>query len=320
MREPAQREQLRSSIPVLTPIDDAGVPAAVRQQYEENPYPRWVKTVTVVKPLTIDDHIRMRFPQTAARPLGKPDVEILNAGCGTGRDAIEMARWCIGGKSLAIDLSLASLSYARMKTEQLGLGNIEYAQADILKLPSLGRTFDVIDAVGVLHNLADPSAGWHALTSVLRPGGFMRVGLNRAAGRDDVRAAQALIAERGYGRTADDIRRSRHEIMSSNSPAIARAVTRYQEFFTTSECRDLLFPTQDRQFTIADIKTALDGNGLNFVGFEDAPYGEYAKRHPEDRAMTNLDHWQLLEAEQPALFASMYVLWVQKPAAESATG
>ena len=122
---------------------------------------------------------------------------------------IEMARWCTGGKTLAIDLSLASLSYARRKTEELGLGNIEYAQADILKLDSLGRTFDVIDAIGVLHNLADPNAGWRALLSVLRPGGFMRVGLNRADGRDDVRAAQALIAERGYGRTADDIRRSR---------------------------------------------------------------------------------------------------------------
>ena len=107
--------------------------------------------------------------------------------------------------------------------------------------------------------------------------------------------------------------------MSANSPALAKAVTRYQEFFTTSECRDLLFPTQDRQFTIADIKSVLDGNRLNFVGFEDAPYGEYAKRHPEDRAMTNLDHWQALEAEQPASFASMYVFWVQKPAAEAAT-
>ena len=182
VREPAQEAQLRSSIPVLTAIDDSGVSAAVRQQYEENPYPRWVKSAALVKPLTFDDHIRMQFPQTDTRPLGKPEVDILIAGCGTGRNAIEMARWCTGGKTLAIDLSLASLSYARRKTEELGLGNIEYAQADILKLDLLGRTFDVIDAIGVLHNLADPNAGWRALLSVLRPGGFMRVGLNRAAG------------------------------------------------------------------------------------------------------------------------------------------
>ncbi len=320
VREPALQERLRSSIPVLTAIDDSGVSAAVRQQYEENPSPRWVRSATLVRPLTIDDHIRTRFPQTAIHPLGKSEVEILSAGCGTGRDAIEMARWCIGVKMLAIDLSLASLSYARRKTEELGLGNIEYAQADLLKLDSLGRTFDVIDAIGVLHHLADANAGLRALASILRPGGFMRIGLNRAAGRDDVHAAQALIAERGYRPTADDIRRFRHDITGSETPAIAKAVTRYQEFFTTSECRDLLFPTQDRQFTIADIKTMLDDIRLNFVGFEDAAYGEYAKRHPEDQAMTKLDHWQALEAEQPAFFASMYVFWVQKPAEGASPG
>ncbi len=30
--------------------------------------------------------------------------------------------------------------------------NIEYAQADILKLGDIGRTFDIIESVGVLHH------------------------------------------------------------------------------------------------------------------------------------------------------------------------
>ena len=42
VREVHEEQQLRASIPRLTAID-AGVSLAVRQQYEENPYPRWIK-------------------------------------------------------------------------------------------------------------------------------------------------------------------------------------------------------------------------------------------------------------------------------------
>jgi len=73
---------------------------------------------------------------------------------------------------LAIDLSLSSISYAKRKTQEMGIHNIEYAQADILKIGGITRTFDVIESVGVLHHLADPLAGWRTLVSRLRPGGF----------------------------------------------------------------------------------------------------------------------------------------------------
>ena len=41
----------------------------------------------------------------------------------------------------------------KRKTRELGLKNVEYAQADILKLQSIDRSFDVIEAGGVLHHL-----------------------------------------------------------------------------------------------------------------------------------------------------------------------
>ena len=37
-------------------------------------------------------------------------------------------------KILAIDLSISSLKYAKRKTEELGIENIEYIQHDILDL------------------------------------------------------------------------------------------------------------------------------------------------------------------------------------------
>ena len=56
---------------------------------------------------------------------------------------------------LAVDLSLASLGYARRKSNALGLNNLT-RQADILELGRTGREFDVIESLGVLHHMADP--------------------------------------------------------------------------------------------------------------------------------------------------------------------
>jgi 2-polyprenyl-3-methyl-5-hydroxy-6-metoxy-1,4-benzoquinol methylase len=47
----------------------------------------------------------------------------------------------------------------RARPAKLGL-DIEYAQADLLKLGGMERRFDLIEAVGVLHHMKDPLAGW----------------------------------------------------------------------------------------------------------------------------------------------------------------
>src|SRR5262249_54071423 len=138
--------------------------------------------------------IRNQFPHAACHVLGKADVDFLIAGCGTGRQAIETASWFPGARVLAVDLNLANLAYAKRKAEEAGLGGIEYAQADILGLGSIDRRFDVVDAVGGLHDLADPAHGWRVLLSLLRPAGFMRIGLYRRSMREDIGAARALIA------------------------------------------------------------------------------------------------------------------------------
>ena len=70
-----------------------------------------------------------------------------------------------------MDLSLSSLSYAKRKTQELGINNIEYMQGDILKLDQLEREFDIIECMGVLHHMDDPLAGWKVLVGKLRADG-----------------------------------------------------------------------------------------------------------------------------------------------------
>ena len=104
--------------------------------------------------------MQREYPHAPFRPLGKGgDIDILIAGCGTGRHSIGVAQQFERSKVLAIDLSAASLGYAKARTGALGVTNIDYAQADILQLGATGRTFDMIQSAGVLHHLADPWAG-----------------------------------------------------------------------------------------------------------------------------------------------------------------
>jgi SAM-dependent methyltransferase len=310
VREPLEELQYRGSIVRLTAIED-DVSVLVRRQYEEHPYPRWVRAASVPAPVTLDEHLRNTFPSAGFRPLGNRDgIDILVAGCGTGRHPIEVALKYRDARVLAVDLSLASLCYAKRKTPAPLAGKIEYAQADILKLGSIDRTFDLIDASGVLHHLADPLAGWRALLSLLRPGGFMRVGLYSELARRDVVAARAFIAERGYRPTADDIRRCRQELLSSP----LEGATKAGDFFSTSECRDLLFHSQECRMTIPQIKSFLAESDLRFIGFEFAPQvlQHYRGLFGGDNFMRDLDRWHAFETARPDTFAGMYQFWVQK--------
>ena len=90
LREPATEAELRATIPALTPIED-DVSHKVQQQYEENPYPRWTKVDPPKQPVRFDQYMRNRFPAANFRELGKGEVDVLIAGCGTGQQAIETA-------------------------------------------------------------------------------------------------------------------------------------------------------------------------------------------------------------------------------------
>jgi Tfp pilus assembly protein PilF/2-polyprenyl-3-methyl-5-hydroxy-6-metoxy-1,4-benzoquinol methylase len=313
VRAPREEAALRAAIPQLTPIED-DVSRAVQTQYEANPYPRWITAGTLRQYPRIDAYLRDMFPAAKFRPLGKSGLDILIAGCGTGQHAILTTQQFEGARTLAVDLSRASLAYAMAKTNKLGL-DIEYAQADIMRLGALQRRFDLIESAGVLHHLADPYAGWRVLLSLLRPGGFMRIALYSEVARWGVVAARREIAERGYGASAAEIRRFRGELMQRSDSA-AQNVMRMIDFYSTSECRDFLFHTQEHRMTLPAIKRFLAEQNLGLVSMEVASLTarQYATHFPNDPAMTNLDNWDEFERNNPHTFETMYRFWVQAPA------
>jgi 2-polyprenyl-3-methyl-5-hydroxy-6-metoxy-1,4-benzoquinol methylase len=309
LREPLEELEERTVIATLSPIKDS-VSLQVMHQYQENPYPRWI-----LNPLHAfaADRARRRIVPPAEQ---EPKLDILIAGCGTGSHAVQIAQVYPNARLLAIDVSLTSLAYARRKTRELGLRNIEYAQADILELGILGRTFDSIESVGVLHHLAEPMTGWRVLVSLLRPGGKMRIGLYSNLARRVIAEARARIAERGYSATATDIRKCRQDLFREAQRW--RMLINAQDFYSMSGCRDLLFNVMEHRFTIPEIAAFLNDNNLSFLGFE--PFADptvlkkFDKQSPGLADRANLEQWHRFEANHPETFWDMYTFLVGKNA------
>jgi IS5 family transposase len=86
------------------------------------------------------------------------------------------------------------------------------------------------------------------------------------------------------------------------------------DFFTMSECRDLLFHVQEHQLTLPQIAAFVDDNALTFIGFDvnAATRALYRARFPADAEMKDVSTWHLFERENPDTFVGMYQFWVQK--------
>ena len=303
VREPLAEAAERKSIPALTGVDDS-VSLQVMHQYEENPYPRWTINPAVA-------HEAAKHAGSGGLPHGE---DILIAGCGSGQHVFEVRRHFPQARVLAIDISLPSLAYAHRKAGEADLRNVDYAQADILKLGAIGRTFDRIEAIGVLHHLAEPETGWRILVSLLRVGGEMHVGLYSETGRAGIAATRAFIAERGYRPTAEDIRKCRQHILRDSDEGRWRRAIESPDFYSMSGCRDLLFHAMEHSFTIPRIKAFLDAQKLSFLGFNTEPrlVERFQARFPGDAALTDLDKWHAYEADNPQTFRRMYVFMVRK--------
>jgi Flp pilus assembly protein TadD/SAM-dependent methyltransferase len=313
--EPEREEVLKRDIPRLTPIDDP-ISRLVQAQYEDNPYPRWRSAGLFDTPASVHRVLRAILPY-AELPEGdarKPNV--LVAGCGSGREAVWAANQFAGARVLALDLSRASLAFAARQTEKLGIANVEFAQADILRLGDFdGRRFDMIHCVGVLHHTSDANKGLEILRGLLTPNGVMKLGFYSAAARRAVVAAHALISADGAPAAFSELRPVRRILRNLPEDHPAAACARSPDFFTASACRDLLFHAHEKNVDLPELATMLDRAGLRLLGFQfDEPSiaVRYRNLFPSDPAMTRFDLLDRFEATFPDTFAGLYQFWVAR--------
>jgi len=99
---------------------------------------------------------------------------VLDAGCGTGENAIHVAS--LGLEVLGVDVAETALAIARQKAAARGI-EAEFAMADALRLEQLGRVFDTVLDCGLFHTFdGDERQGYLAsLSSVMKRAGTLHV-------------------------------------------------------------------------------------------------------------------------------------------------
>ena len=312
IEEPLDEKIIAREIPVLEKISD-DVSLKVREQYEENPYPRWVKTGSPIKAkpiISVCDELKLQLHSENIKNVTAPFILI--AGCGTGQHSIVTASRFSNCQVTAVELSIASLAYAKRKSNELHFTNIQYLQADILHLHKMGKEFDIIESVGVLHHMDEPMAGWRVLVDLLKPGGLMKIGLYSELSRQHIVKVREEIEFLGGGTSEADIREFRKSLAESDDKN-HQLLTKSNDFFSLSMLRDLIFHVLEHRFTHPEIKNCLEELGLKFCGFENQDaISNFRRFHEKESDIYDLALWHQYEKNNYRTFAGMYQFWCQK--------
>lgn len=309
LTEIADETRRRQTLQRLTPITDATA-LKVKGQYEAAPYPRWT-SLQLPAPMSLATALSRLRPAAELELFARP-FDVLIAGCGTGQHAIAAtAGYGPSARVLGLDLSGASLAYAARKAADLGIANLTLAEGDLSRVAALGRTFDVIEAVGVLHHMADPWAGWRALLDVLAPHGLICVGLYSHTARRDIAALRSDPSTPRPGCSDADARRFRRRLLDTAPDATGHGLARSRNFWSLNEFRDLVLHESEITTTLPDIAAFLTANRLEVLDVTLPPEARaaFAAEQP-DADPRDLAAWDAFETRHPDAFAGMYCLWV----------
>lgn len=103
------------------------------------------------------------------RTYFRPDMEVLEFGCGTGSTAVAQAPYVKHIR--AIDISAKMLAIAQAKADAAGITNVTFEQAAIDDLNVPDGRYDAVMGHSILHLVADRDAVIAKVFRMLKPGG-----------------------------------------------------------------------------------------------------------------------------------------------------
>ncbi|MHC8290749.1 methyltransferase domain-containing protein [Pseudomonas sp. XS1P51] len=280
----------------------------IQNFYESNPYPTWTS-----KPKHAESTLDQLFKKLNSKQA-PPNNNILVAGCGTGRHAIQLALTYPHAKIIGLDVSQVSLQYATSKRDEYKIRNLELIHGDLNNVLSLNMGFSLIECIGVLHHLQDPLNGCQAILSALQDGGIAKIGLYSAYARTPIADLAKLASENEILYTPSNLERIRNLAIQNYKYKRTNEIVNSQDFFSRSGCMDLLFNPLEKTFTTRDIHSLIRTLNCEFAGFEKG--GQ--KKSPAFRKFNeqpNIDFlfnaWELFENSNPNFFSEMYLFWLK---------
>lgn len=97
-------------------------------------------------------------------------IDVLDAGCGSGRALIAMATRYPASRFTGYDLSQDAIDRATALAADSGAGNVRFETRDLTEFAA-SRQFDLITSFDAIHDQKDPERVLKALHTALKPGG-----------------------------------------------------------------------------------------------------------------------------------------------------
>jgi SAM-dependent methyltransferase len=170
-------------VPLLFwPSDDAEADAdlteIVKSFYEETPFPDYNDFDSV-------GMLAARAREGVfARMLDEqipPGARIIECGCGTGQlsNFLSIANRTV----FATDMCLPSIRLGQRFARDQGLERVHFVQQNLFRTAFKPGSFDLVISNGVLLTTFDPFLGFKSISELVRPGGYILIGLYHRYGR-----------------------------------------------------------------------------------------------------------------------------------------
>ena len=146
--------------------------------YEETPFPDYDDFDSVAS--LIQKAREGRFAKLLDDQV-PPGTRLLECGCGTGQlsSFLSVSNRTVFGS----DMCMNSLRLGERFRGENNLENLHFLQMNLFKPCFKPDTFDLVISNGVLHHTSDPFAAFQSICRLVRPGGYVLVGLYHRYGR-----------------------------------------------------------------------------------------------------------------------------------------
>jgi len=130
----------------------------------------WDKVAEKYAKQPIEDEAAYQKKLAITRDYLRPDMDVLEIGCGTGSTAILHAPYVKHIR--AIDFSANMVAIAKAKAKAKHIDNVTFEQATIEDLNSPDQSLDAVLGLSILHLLRDKEAAIARVYQMLKPEGI----------------------------------------------------------------------------------------------------------------------------------------------------
>ena len=133
-------------------------------------------------------------PLLATKPYLSTNGTLLDFGCATGKNALELSEFV---KNIqGIDISEKMIEIARKKANEQNIENITFTKTDIFDSQLVTNSFDTIISFNVLHLLENLDLVIHRIYELLKPSGFFITNTPCLGEKNNILRALILIGSK----------------------------------------------------------------------------------------------------------------------------